>query len=51
MVYEKKCQKKKRKKKERAHERNKTKKIFFKLKKECTKIFFEDYEHLNSNVQ
>lgn len=44
--------KKKRKKKERAHERNKTtyKKIF-KLKKECTKIFFEDYEHLNSNVQ
>ena len=26
-------------------------KRFFKLKKECTKIFFEDYEHLNSNVQ
>jgi len=46
------AKRKKRKKKERAHTKEtKLKRFFYKLKKECTKIFFEDYEHLNSNVQ
>ena len=51
MVYGKKCQRKKKEKKKKEHTKETKLKRFFKLKKECTKIFFEDYEHLNSNVQ
>ena len=52
MVYEKKCQKKKKEKKKKEHTKEtKLKRFFYKLKKECTKIFFEDYEHLNSTLR
>ena len=47
----KKMPKKKKRKKKKEHTKETKLKRFFKLKKECTKIFFEDYEHLNSTLR